>query len=50
MSGILWLYPIQWLFIISAPGKDVTEASQWLFINSGHEKKKTLSFNLVKVH
>ena len=53
MSGILWLYQTQGLFIICAPDTDVTDDSQGdCSLTAGHKKKmkrKNLSFNLVKV-
>ena len=45
----MWLYQTQELFIICAPDTDVTEDSQWQFINSGL-RKKNLSSNLVKLN
>ena len=48
MSGILWLYQTQGLFIICAPDKDMTQDSHRdCSLTAGHEKK---SFNLVKDH
>ena len=47
MGSILWLYQTQ--FIINAPETDVTENNYGkCSCTAGH--KKTLSFNLVKLH
>ena len=54
MGGILWLYQTQGLFKICAPDTYVTEDSHVdcilvVGLKKTKQKKKTLSFNLVKV-